>query len=293
MISEESRDTKDLNNDAEIDTNTYLNKKVNLKCNISQYCICDQIDAALEVLKNTAGGQSLKVNVTLFLYSKSMWSTITNLGVKIDSNLKLDSQIRAVVKSSFFQLRQLAKIKPYLSSQHFETVIHAFVTTRLDYCNALYVGVSGSSIARLQMVQNAAARLLTGTRKYEHISPILASLHWLPVHFRIKFKILLFVFKSLNGLAPPYISELLHPYMPTHSLRSADQLLLNVPKTKRKLRGDRAFAVAAPKLWNDLPLPIRQVSSLSLFKSTLKTYLFSLAFDIWCWHSTLTVLLFF
>ncbi len=90
----------------------------------------------------------------------------------------------------------------------------------------------------------------------------------------------LFVFKSLNGLAPPYISELLHPYMPTHSLRSADQLLLNVPKTKRKLRGDRAFAVAAPKLWNDLPLPIRQVSSLSLFKSTLKTYLFSLAFDI-------------
>ncbi len=111
-------------------------------------------------------------------------------------------------------------------------------------------------------------------------SPLFWKLQWLPVHFRIKFKIILFVFKSLNGLAPPYISELLHPYMPTHSLRSADQLLLNVPKTKRKLRGDRAFAVAAPKLWNDLPLPIRQVSSLSLFKSTLKTYLFSLAFDI-------------
>ncbi len=62
MISEESCDTKDLNNDAEIDTNTYK-KKVNLKCNISQYCICDQIDAALEVLKKTAGGQSLKVKV--------------------------------------------------------------------------------------------------------------------------------------------------------------------------------------------------------------------------------------
>ncbi len=117
-----------------------------------------------------------------------------------------------------------------------------------------------------------------------HISPILASLHWLPVHFRIQFRILLFVFKSLNGLAPPYISELLHPYMPTRSLRSADQRFLNVPKTKRKLRGDRAFAVAAPKLWNDLPLPIRQASSLSLFKSSLKTYLFSLAFDTWCWY---------
>ncbi|MBN3306707.1 RCL1 protein, partial [Amia calva] len=79
------------------------------------------------------------------------------------------NQIRAVVKSSFFQLRQLAKIK--------ETVIHAFVTNRLDYCNALYVGVSGSSVARLQMVQNAAACLLTGARKHKHISPILASLH--------------------------------------------------------------------------------------------------------------------
>ncbi|XP_042341014.1 uncharacterized protein LOC121942011 [Plectropomus leopardus] len=184
--------------------------------------------------------------------------------------------LSSVVKSSFFQLRQLAK--PILSRQHFETVIHAFVTTRLDYCNALYVGVSGSSVARLQMVQNAAARLLTGTRKHEHISPILASLHWLPIHFRISFKILLFTFKSLNGLAPPYLSELLQPYTPLRSLRSADQLLLSVPKTKRKLRGDRAFAVAAPKLWNDLPLHIRQASSLSVFKSHLKTHLFSLAF---------------
>ena len=115
----------------------------------------------------------------------------------MDSDLKFDSQIKAVVKSSFFQLRQLAKIKPVLQRRHFETVIHAFVTTRLDYCNALYVGIAGSSIARLQLVQNAAARLLTGTRKYEHISPILASLHWLPIHFRIHFKILLKFFYLL------------------------------------------------------------------------------------------------
>ena len=90
----------------------------------------------------------------------------------MDSDLKFDSQIKAVVKSSFFQLRQLAKIKPVLQRQHFEIVIHAFVTTRLDYCNALYMGVSGSSIARLQRVKNAAARLFTSTRKYEHISLI-------------------------------------------------------------------------------------------------------------------------
>uniref|UniRef100_A0A8C2EP51 Reverse transcriptase domain-containing protein n=1 Tax=Cyprinus carpio TaxID=7962 RepID=A0A8C2EP51_CYPCA len=164
--------------------------------------------------------------------------SITNLGVKVDPELKLNSQIKAVVKSSFFHLRQLAKIKPILSRQHFETVIHAFVTTRLDYCNSLYVGVSGSSITCLQMIQNAAARLLTGTHKHEHISPILASLHW-PIQFRIHFKNLLFAFKSLNGLAPSYLSELLHFYKPVRSLRSDDQLLLTVPKTKHKLRGDR------------------------------------------------------
>ncbi|KAK7156044.1 hypothetical protein R3I94_006195 [Phoxinus phoxinus] len=117
-------------------------------------------------------------------------------------------------------------IKPFLSSQHFERVIHAFVTTRLDYCNALYGGVSGSSIARLQLVQNGSARLLTGTRKYEHISPILSSLHGLPIYQRIHFKILLFAFKCQSGLSPPYISELLHPYRPARSLRTADQLLL-------------------------------------------------------------------
>ena len=129
----------------------------------------------------------------------------------MDSDFKLDRQISAVVKSSFFYIRQLAKVKPLLAQQHFETVIHAFITLRLDYCNALYFGVNQSSIARLQLVQNAAARLLTGVRKREHITPILASLHWLPVHFRVHFKIILFVFKSLNGLVPLYLSELLHP----------------------------------------------------------------------------------
>ena len=130
---------------------------------------------------------------------------ITNLGFKVEPELNLNCQIKAVVKASFYHLRQLAKIKPILSRQHFETVIHAFVTTRLDYCNALYVGVSGSSITCLQMVQNTAARLLTGTHKYEHIYPILATLHWLPIQFRIHFKTVLFAFKSLNGVMVLFI----------------------------------------------------------------------------------------
>ncbi len=129
------------------------------------------------------------------------------------------------------------------------------------------------------MVQNAAARLLTGTRKREHITPILASLHWLPVRFRIDFKILILVFKSLNGLAPTYLSDLIQPYAPSRGFRSADHLLLVVPCVRLKSRGDRAFAVAGPRLWNNLPLHVRKAQTLSVFKSSLKTYLYSLAFN--------------
>ena len=102
---------------------------------------------------------------------------VTNLGVRIDRDLKLDKQINSVVKSSFFQLRLLAKVKPFLSFNDFEKVIHSFISTKLDYCNALYIGVSKASLSRLQLVQNAAARLLTRTGRREHITPVLASLH--------------------------------------------------------------------------------------------------------------------
>ena len=205
-------------------------------------------------------------------------TSVRNLGVIFDSAFKFEKQVSSVVKNSFYHLRLLAKTKAYLSQKNLERVIHAFVTTRLDYCNALYVGIDQSLLRRLQLVQNAAARLLTRTKKHDHISPVLSSLHWLPVRFRIDFKLSLTVFKALNGMAPLYLSELLHRYIPTRSLRSADQSLLVVPKTKLKTRGDRAFEAAAPKLWNSLPPHVRAAQTLEVFKSLLKTYLFSLAF---------------
>lgn len=105
------------------------------------------------------GPSDASVHVDLSSLSQHLKSTATNLGVKLDSDLKFDLQIRLVVKSSFFQL---AKIKPFLALHHFEILFHALITTRLDYYNALYVGLSQMSLARLQLVQNAAARLLTG-----------------------------------------------------------------------------------------------------------------------------------
>ncbi len=119
------------------------------------------------------------------------------------------------------------------------------------------MGVSQFLLSRVQLVQNTADRLLTGTRKREHFSPVQISLHWLPVKYRIHFKTLLFVFKGLHGLALLYISDLLFHYNASRELRSTSSLQLTVPRTRLKLKGDRAFSVAAPQLWNNLPPFIR------------------------------------
>lgn len=202
-----------------------------------------------------------------------------DLGVFLDSSFKLDKQVNFVVKSCFFQLRTIAKIKPILCFKDLERVINSLIFSRLDYCNSLYSGINQSSLARLQLVQNAAARLLTGTRRRDHITPILASLHWLPVIFRINFKILLFVFKALSGVAPSYIRDLLTPHSTPRCLRSADQGLLSVPRSKLKHRGDRAFSVIGPKLWNSIPPHVRSAPSIEIFKIRLKTYFYDIAFQ--------------
>ncbi len=136
-----------------------------------------------------------------------------------------------------------------------------------------------STFSRLQ-VQNSAARFLKGCKKFDHATHLLRSLHWLLVHYRIEFKILLLVYKSLNNQAPSYLSDLLHPYSPARGLRSEGKLLLQTPRTRLKTRGSRAFEVAGPTLWNNLPVHIRMASTLSEFKSYLKTHLFSLAFNM-------------
>ncbi len=129
------------------------------------------------------------------------------------------------------------------------------------------------------MIQNSAARLLTHTKKRDHITPILASLHCLPVSFRIDFKILLLVFKALKSQAPVYICDLLIPYEPDHCLRSSGRALLLVPKSRLFTKGDRAFAIRAPKLWNSLPGDIRHATTVSSFKSLLKTHFYRMAFS--------------
>ena len=136
--------------------------------------------------------------------------------------------------------------------QDLEKLVHAFIFSRLDHCNSVFTGLTITSIRKLQLIQNAAARVLTNTKRVDHISPVLKSLHWLPVDKRIDFKILLLVFKSLNGLGPRYINDLLHNYEPSRSLRSSGSGLLSVPRIRTK-HGKAAFSYYAPTNWNKLP----------------------------------------
>lgn len=138
-----------------------------------------------------------------------------------------------------------------------EKLIDTFVFSRIDYCNALLAGVSKTTLNKLQYVQNSAARILTGTRTRKHITPILESLHWLPVRFRIDFKIIMLTYKALHGLVPNYLSELLTVYSPRRNLSSSDSGLLTAPSTPLCSMGDWAFSSLAPKLWNSLPYNIR------------------------------------
>ncbi len=180
-------------------------------------------------------------------------STVKKLGVILDSNLSFENHISNVTKTGFFHLRNIAKLRNMLSVSDAEKLIHAFMTSRLDYCNALLGGCPASSINKLQIVQNAAAGVINRSRKYDHITQILQSLHWLHIKFRISYKILLLAYKALNDLAPAYLNNLLSRKDPTRSLRSQNSGILVVPRIAKSTKGGRTFSYLAPELWNSLP----------------------------------------
>ncbi len=177
------------------------------------------------------------------------------------------------MRNSFIELRKLAGMRKDLTKETAEVLVHSFISNRLDYCNSLYYGLPQYLIDKLQYVQNSAARLICGSYKYDHITPILFSLLWLPVYLRIQYKINLITFKALNNMAPRYIKDMLEPHQ--YHLRSAnDPLRLKVIRVNKVNYGERAFSYAAPMLWNELPLDIRSKNTVNAFKSALKTYYF-------------------
>ena len=159
-------------------------------------------------------------------------------------------------------------------------MVHACITSRVDYCNSLLYGISKYNLNRLQVIQNSNARIVVSASKYDNTIPILQNLHWLPVDQRIQFKVLLTTYKAVSGEEPAYMCDLMSLRRPSRALRSCSQLLLDLPVSRLKSYGNCAFCVAGPRLWNGLPEEIRKSSPLENVKSSLKTYLFRVAFSV-------------
>ena len=149
-------------------------------------------------------------------------STARNIGLLYDTVMSMEHPVTAVCKAGFFHRRNISRIRKYISRYTAEILVHAFITSRLDFCNSLLYGLPKKTIKRLQHVQNAAARMVALTPDHEHISPVLQELHWLPLELRIIFKILLITFKCLNVIAPSYLSDLVTRYTPRRNLRSSN-----------------------------------------------------------------------
>ena len=135
--------------------------------------------------------------------------------------------VKTICKTSYYHLRNISKIRKYLTEETTEILVHAFVSSKLDYCNSLLYGLPKHMRSSLQSVQNMAACIVTLNKKFDHITPVLIQLHWLPVHFRILFKVLLLVYKALNGMAPLCITELLSYRTCSRTLRSTVLKLIN------------------------------------------------------------------
>lgn len=187
----------------------------------------------------------------------------------------MKEHVKQITKSASYALYRLSKIRRLLDDSTTEKLVHCFITSKIDYCNSILLGIDDCLIKRIQLLQNSAARLITHTRKFDHITPVMYSLHWLPVSERIEFKVLLITYKCLHGRGPDYLCDMIKPYVPPRPLRSGEKYEIVDYGKVNNYYGGRAFASAAPRLWNNLPIHIRSAPTLVNFKSTLKTYLFT------------------
>ncbi len=203
-------------------------------------------------------------------------ASVRNLGVIFDDQLTFKEHIAKTARSCRFALHNIRKIRPFLTEHAAQLLVQALVISRLDYCNALLAGLPSNTIKPLQMIQNAAARLVFNEPKRAHVTPLFVSLHWLPVAARIQFKTLMLAYRTTTGSARTYFHSLLRIYIPSRSLRSASERRLVVPSQRGSKSLSRTFSFTVPGRWNDLPIPIRNAGSLSIFKQQLKTHLFQL-----------------
>ena len=204
-------------------------------------------------------------------------SNVKCLGVILNSELNLDAHILSICKSAVLFIRNLRRIRCFLSKETTKTVVSAFVFSRIDYCNVILAGCSSTSLQRLQRVLNCCARIIMNLPKYSHITDTLRELHWLPIHQRIQFKLCCLVFKCLAGTAPIYLKNIIKLAPSTTAvmnLRSRDAIRLHQPISKYT-SASGAFCYSAPRAWNNLSVRCRSEQDYAKFKKQLKTELFN------------------
>ena len=170
------------------------------------------------------------------------FSLTVHLTVVMDSDLNFNKVIPQTI--------DISRIKRLMSQQDLKKFVHAFIFSRLNYCNWVFTGFPKKSIRQLQLIQNIAVQVLTKTKKMDHITPVLRSLHCLSVCRRIDFKILLLISKALNGSGPKYISDLLLRNEPSRPLWSSRAGLLSIPRVTTK-HGEAAFSFYVPHIWTN------------------------------------------
>jgi hypothetical protein len=195
----------------------------------------------------------------------------------------MNSHISKIVSTCFGILRQLRSVARSLPCYVKRQLVQTFVLSRVDYCNVAFAGIPKRQTDRLQAIVNASARIVSGTRKFDHITPVLRDdLHLLRVPERIEFKLCLLVHKCLHNMAPSYLQAHIKPLSSDSSrsrLLSSMSGGVHVPYSHHR-RGDRAFCIAGPHAWNILPVNIKTADNLLIFKKLLKTHLFKKSYNL-------------
>jgi len=191
------------------------------------------------------------------------------------------SHVAKTVSTCYAVLRQLWTIRRSVSRSVLHSLASSLVLSRLDYGNATLVGVSSHLLSRLQSVMNTAARLILSSSKLQHITPLLRQLYWLKAPQRIAFKYAVPVYKCLHGSAPAYLSDELCQVADVEArqrLRCSSSSSLIVSHTRLSTVGDRAFPVAAARVWNSMPDLVTSAPSVAVFRSRLKTHVFNISY---------------
>ena len=205
-------------------------------------------------------------------------TSVRDLGIYLDSDTSMRTHVSKTVSSCFASLRQVRSIRRSVPKPVLLSLVTALVLSRLDYGNATLAGLPSRLLDRLQSVLNAAARFVFAARKYDHVSPLLRELHWLRIPQRIEYKLAVMTYRCLQDMGPSYLTDSIQRVADLESrrrLRSASTPALVVPVTRLSTVGDRAFGVAAARVWNSLPTIVTSSPSLSSFKRQLKTVLFA------------------